>query len=631
MDFFSAQDQARAKTRTLIVYFVLAVAGIVAAIYFAAVLSLSILNNDSGTAGQMPIVWWQPQLFLFVLISVVAVVGISTVSKIVSLRSGGGVVARSLGGRRIQPNTRDPAERRLLNVVEEMAIASGCPVPEVYLLDKEDAINGFAAGYTPHDAAIAVTRGCLEKLNRDELQGVIAHEFSHIMNGDMRMNIRLMGVLFGVLVLAVAGRTLMEILRYMPRRRSNDKDSSGAIMLVIFLIGLSLFVIGYIGVFFGRLIQAGVSRQREYLADAAAVQYTRNPSGIAGALRKIGGESGSLIQNPHAQEAAHFFFANSLRFDLAGLLATHPPLKERIARIEGEGGILSERKERQPQAKEEFAPKPKAGRVGSKELIASIGVIGAAQLSYAESIQQSIDKDLRDEVHDPEKAQLLLFALLLDPDPGERAAQLNYLEKELGSSVRDAMGDLYVRLRRLPVTSKLPLVEMTIPALSMLDKAASDRFEARLKALAEMDKSVTMFEFALLQVVRTQLRRKLNPTGASPISNANVLAPAFFVVLSSLIYAEERSEEEYNLTFEAAIKEAPHFLGRGKLLSKEEADFRKLEEALDQLANASNRLKREILSALAQAVVWNGVIEENELEILRTVSICMDCPMPPLQ
>src|SRR5690606_28971990 len=245
-------------------------------------------------------------------------------------RQGGSVVAGLLGGLPVNPATDDPDERRLVNVVEEMAIASGVPVPAIYVLPGEESINAFAAGYGVHDAAVAVTRGALKHLTRDELQGVIAHEFSHILNGDMRLNIRLIGLLHGLLLLALIGRVL---LRSGGRSRGRRKEKGGSVQVA--LIGLGLVLLGYIGVFFGKLIKAAASRQREYLADAAAVQFTRNPEGIAGALKKIGAlGAGSRIVHPRAEELSHLYFASGLRSSFAGLFATHPPLVERIRRID---------------------------------------------------------------------------------------------------------------------------------------------------------------------------------------------------------------------------------------------------------------------------------------------------------
>jgi Zn-dependent protease with chaperone function len=330
MDFFEAQEEARRRTRRLVGLFAAAVLAIILAIYIPAHL----------LAGPGPVGRFDPALFGIVAGGVLLLVGAGSGYRTLQLRRGGPAVAELLGGRRIAPETTDPEERRLVNVVEEMAIASNLPVPAIYIMDDEEGINAFAAGHSPEDAAVAVTRGTLRSLTRDELQGVIAHEFSHILNGDMRLNLRLMGLLFGILLLAVVGRLLLNV-RSGPARRGGSgsgggkRGGDGRVVL----IGLVLILVGYIGVFFGRLIQAAVSRQREFLADAAAVQFTRNPAGIGGALLKIetsgeGGGAGSGVQNPHAEEAGHLFFASNLRRRALRGLATHPPLEERIRRID---------------------------------------------------------------------------------------------------------------------------------------------------------------------------------------------------------------------------------------------------------------------------------------------------------
>ena len=318
MDFFQAQDDARRRTRVLIALFAAAVAAIVVGVYVVVLLAAGIGIR------------FEPRLFAGVAGAVLLLVGGGSAYRTMQLRQGGPVVAALLGGQPVNPATDDPAERRLLNVVEEMAIASGVPVPAIYVLPGEEGINAFAAGYGVHDAAVAVTRGALKHLTRDELQGVIAHEFSHILNGDMRLNIRLIGLLHGLLLLALIGRVL---LRSGGRSRSRRKEKGGAVQIAI--IGLGLLVLGYIGVFFGKLIKAAASRQREYLADAAAVQFTRNPDGIAGALKKIGAlGAGSRIVHPRAEELSHLYFASGLTSSFAGLFATHPPLVERIRRID---------------------------------------------------------------------------------------------------------------------------------------------------------------------------------------------------------------------------------------------------------------------------------------------------------
>ena len=344
MDFFERQDQARRSTRRLIVYFIMAVILIILSIYIAAIAIFLGFNLNADS--ELPFEWWNSELFLWITGATVSVVVIGSLYKIFALSQGGVVVARSLGGRLIESNTPNPQERRLLNVVEEMAIASGTPVPSVFLLEKEKSINAFAAGFTPTDAVIGVTQGTLQILSRHELQGVIAHEFSHILNGDMRLNIRLIGVLNGILVIAMIGYA---ILRGTSRSSSSKKGGGGAVLA----FGAALFIIGYVGVFFGKLIKSAVSRQREFLADASAVQFTRNPDGLAGALKKIGGlVHGSRIKSSKAEEASHLFFSDGMHGKASPFLsmrnhkppvqtrsafsfmATHPPLETRIKRID---------------------------------------------------------------------------------------------------------------------------------------------------------------------------------------------------------------------------------------------------------------------------------------------------------
>lgn len=359
MDFFEAQEYARKRTKYLVLLFALAVLAISISIYFV-VIGSEFYFFSSKASKEQGFALWQADRLLYAFLGVGLIVAGCSFSKIAALKSGGGAVARSAGGRPVNSATSDPDERKLLNIVEEMSIASGVPMPEVYVLE-EEGINGFAAGFQPADAAIAITRGCIRSLNRDELQGVVAHEFSHILNGDMRMNIRLCGVLFGILAIAVAGRVVLgftsdaAFYSSSRRRRSSDNNSGGGIIIAVMLISFAIMAIGYIGVVFGRLIQSAISRQREFLADAAAVQFTRNPESIGGALKKIGGSSmRGRIQNPHAEELAHCFFANALKSNFGGAFATHPPLQERIQAIEPNWDgkfVVPEYKPKQQEAK----------------------------------------------------------------------------------------------------------------------------------------------------------------------------------------------------------------------------------------------------------------------------------------
>ena len=348
MNFFEAQDRARRNTAWMILLFILAVAGLV---FLTNLLLLAVLAYLKAGYFVFSVSelqsYFDPSVFVGVTVGVCLLIFGGSFYKTMSLSKGGPAVAEMLGGRLVPQSTSDLQQRQLLNVVEEMSIAAGMPIPKVYLLD-EHSINAFAAGQSPANAVIGVTRGALTQLSREELQGVIAHEFSHIFNGDMRLNIRLIGVLHGILLVGTIGYFILRSMRFAGRSRS--RKGGGAIVAILTL-GAGLMVIGYAGTFFGQWIKAVVSRQREYLADSSAVQFTRNKDSIAGALKKIGGSSGgSYIDAPTATEYSHAYFANGISSFWQSLFATHPPLEKRIKAIDPgwDGNFVSPEIRKQP-------------------------------------------------------------------------------------------------------------------------------------------------------------------------------------------------------------------------------------------------------------------------------------------
>ena len=413
MDFFQDQETARRKTGLLIAYFLAAVVLIILLSYAIVAGAFLLAGRHDGPRLHSAADLWDPGLFAAVSLGTLALIGGGSLYRVASLAGGGHNVAEMMGGRPLASQTTDPDERKILNVVEEMAIAAGTPVPPVYLLEQEDGINAFAAGYAPGDAVIGVTRGCIQDLTRDELQGVIAHEFSHILNGDMRLNIRLIGALYGILLISMTGWIIFRSTAYgnqYERRRDDDRRGANPWPLV----GLALYVLGYIGVFFGNLIKAAVSRQREFLADASAVQFTRNPDGIAGALKKIGALSeGSRVRNPEAQEASHLFFGDAVGH-LLGIFATHPPLVERIRRIDpsfdgdfsrirvGIAGVP--RPEADPPSTT-LRPPSRPGRevigFSPSRMVDRIGTVEPRQLAYASAVLGSLPDPLKALAYEP--------------------------------------------------------------------------------------------------------------------------------------------------------------------------------------------------------------------------------------
>ncbi len=645
MDFFEHQDNARRKTSLLVFYFVLAVALIIIAVYAVFwALFVGTSNTSDEAKPTPPPSLWMPDLFLWVAGGTTIVVAAGTAYKIIALSAGGESVARMLGARPVDANTTVPDERKLINVVEEVAIASGTNIPRVFILEADETINAFAAGFSPKDAIIGVTRGCTEKLSRDELQGVIAHEFSHILNGDMRLNIRLMGTLHGILVLGIVGLWIFRTAVYSPVARSSGSRKKGS-PLPFILLGLAVMLIGYIGVFFGKLIKSAVSRQREFLADASSVQFTRNPAGIAGALKKIGAAS-SRISSPNAEQASHLFFSNGLRGSLSGLMATHPPLDARIRRIDPsfDGNMKSpsrsERRTPDSAPAGRTTPDGMAGlalaaaaadgqtvAVQPDEMLQSVGNPQAEHLSYVSALLSSLPEEIRLAARDSDGAQALLCALLLDEDQTLREKQMELLLSAAEPLSRKTRA-LAPKAIELPAEARLPVVDMALTTLRDMDTKQADDLQELLKSLAAADEKISLFEYALL---RTMLRHIKSGSGSNrqPVKYYDIgpLLPYAAVVLSSLAHHGGTDGKEVAMVFSKGI--AGLSKKRINLLPPEQCGLEKVDEALDVLAAASPQVKKRLIAAAVQCVTANGRTSIAEIELLRAMADSLDCPMPP--
>ncbi|HEY1067209.1 MAG TPA: M48 family metallopeptidase, partial [Pirellulales bacterium] len=579
MNFFEQQDAARKSTGRLVVLFGLAVAGIMLSVYLVFAIAFAFAENRDGqpfTAQD----FFHPGLIVAVAIGVTLVVGGGTAYKVAQLAAGGQVVALELGGRRLAPDTRDPTERKILNIVEEMSIASGVPVPPVFMMDEEDGINAFAAGYSPNDAVVAVTRGCVEKLSRDELQGVVAHEFSHILNGDMRLNVRLIGVLNGVLLIGLIGYWVFRIALSSGGGRSRERDNSP---LAFLAIGLALIVVGSIGTFFGNLIKAAVSRQREYLADASAVQFTRNPDGIAGALKKIGGyHGGSKIKSPNAPEASHMYFAAGLN----SWFATHPPLADRIRRIdpnfngqmtsdgtgfvnEATAGFQGGMGRRADETRRREAAAAVAAASGAAQAagalppialdhaVAQIGRPTDEHVEYAKRIIERIPEPLLTAAHDAYAARMVIYSLLVGREPAIRDAQLAILARDADPAVERTTRQLLSIADELPRELRLPVVDVAIGSLTALSVRQFDAFKTTVDALIDADSRLTVFEWMVRKLLVKRLEPHFRP--APPPALVTLPLPQLVqdcsVLLSLLAHASGGSAEA---SFQAGASRLPN-------------------------------------------------------------------------
>jgi Zn-dependent protease with chaperone function len=652
MDFFAQQDRTRRKTKLLVFYFILAVAAIILSCYFVGLIIFSAAQSHHHYDEQPQLVLWNAKLFFGVTVGVLAVIVIGSAYKTNQLAGGGGSVATLMGGRLVDSNTTDLNERKLLNVVEEMAIASGVPVPQVYVLDQEQGINAFAAGHTTSDAAIGVTRGCIQMLSRDQLQGVIGHEFSHILNGDMRLNIRLIGIIFGLLCIATIGRILLRV-----RGSGRDKNP-------LPLVGLALMLLGFIGVFFGRLIQAAVSRQREFLADASSVQFTRNPGGLSGALQKIGQYSfGSKLESEHAPDMCHMFFGNGLGEPFFGLMATHPPIPDRIHAIDpawdGKFPTLDEKQievvKRAAISELEHRPKPlpdmpdffktvlggaiiaggsaeKPPVIKTRSVMPNLGKPTPLHLKYAEQLRDSLPDSVKAAAREPLDAVALIYAMLLSPDPALRDAQLAGLAQRVEPAVHQKTAALYPDVSSAATHARLPIVNLALGALRQLRAEQFNQFSPTLQWLIESDGKVELFEYVLQKIVLRHLT--LQFSGARPpvaqYYTLKPLVPDCAVVLSALANVGSADAAAVAKAFEtgAPYLRAPDD-GDLMLLPREQCGVDKIDAALNRLALAVPTIKRNLIEASVYTVGADGVMLESEAELLRAVADTLDCPIPP--
>jgi Zn-dependent protease with chaperone function len=644
MNFFESQDRARKNTFQLVFLFALAVVTLIIMTNLLVMVVFGFISSQQMHSGGALLQKMDWQKFALVSAAVVTVVIGGSLYKIMALSAGGRTVADGLGGQLIPQNTADLKQRRLLNVVEEMAIASGIPAPPVYILAGEPGINAFAAGFTPRDAVIGVTQGLIDHLSREQMQGVIAHEFSHIFNGDMRLNIRLMGVLNGILIIGLAGYFIMRSTAFSGRGRRDSKGGGQ-----ILALGIGLMVIGFAGTFFGGLIKAAVSRQREYLADASAVQFTRNPDGIAGALKRIGGlEQGSIVENPGAPEISHAFFAQGVSGFMQGLSATHPPLEKRILAIDphwdGEFEVvdkidpLRDEKDdgkKQTLSREELAQKAATVAVGATmatvaNAIDQIGNPKQETIDHARTLIAGLPEVITEAVREPFGARAVMYSFALDPGREVRDKQLMHLQAHADPDVFVLTQKLIPDMNGLDIKYRSPLIDMAIPALKQISISQYQAFKKNLTALIEMDSRIDLLEWSLQKILFTHLDGHFFKPAPPKVRYSNVrdLRQEVRLILSVMAYAGQQEQQDVEAAFSAAAQ-ALEF-GELQLRDKSRISVADLDMAMEKLEMLNPLAKPKLLQACAVSVMHDQKISAVETELLRAIASVLGCPMPPI-
>jgi Zn-dependent protease with chaperone function len=619
MNFFENQDQARQNTQKLFGLFFLSVLVMIGSIYIATLFLLKMA----------PRVWWHPGLFLIVAALTTGAIALGSIYKIICLREGGWVIAEQLGGRSLVYDMANEQERQLLNIVEEMAIASGISVPEVYILDRETSINAFAAGFTVNDAVIGVTSGSLEQLTRDELQGVIGHEFSHILNGDMALNLRLMGLLHGILFIYIAGELLL-------RTRGGSRDKG----MPLWAFGLILMAIGGIGLLCGRMIKAAVSRQREFLADASAVQFTRNPDGITSAFQKLA-KMDSRLASPHAEAASHMFFAKALNVDFwEAMLATHPPINERISRIKGVKVSNSVPKSSAGGSRHQDSMTMGFAGGGSNavtnsipaSVVKQVGSVTPEHYTKAQGLLLKLPESLRGGVREQQGAMAILFALTFDSqNPEIQERQLKWLREVQPPEIVEQSIILSADIIQLDANSRLPLVDLTIPTLRQMSVKECQRVCKCIQGLGIAKGKLSLWDFVLQLVLWHRLESYFNPAATITIQFNSIeeIWSDCLLLISVLARIGDENMDSIIYAFNSGVFRLPNAGQMEKPEIPLKLNLPDVKKSLERLRTASPKLKQGIVDACAHTVLVDNKVTIDEANLLRAIAITLDCPIPP--
>jgi len=668
IDFFQQQDRARHKTGLLVLYFAIAVVSIAAASYLAVFGILWFATKDTPESPP----FFNPVLMVAVVGTVGVIIGVGSLIKAFELRGGGKAVALALGGKEVVRDTTNPRERQLLNIVEEMSIASGIPVPVVFVLQHESCINALAAGHSSGDAVVAVSRGAIERLNRSELQGVVAHEFSHILNGDMRLNLRLISWIFGIMSVAVCGRLLLRIGTD-SSGDSSSEEKGGNVGLYFVAVGIVFLLLGWLGVFFGRLIQAAIARQREYLADASALQFTRDPYGISGALKKIGGfAEHSRLKSARLEESSHMLFSDGfLGHRFIGLLASHPPLDERIRRMDpsfdgrypevpmvaemamGDGfGPTASPSAVPSKAHSATSPTPgvsipgmpnipgvtwpalealPAIGIGPERAATHVGNVTPDAVDYASVLQDKFPPNVREALAEPFGARLLVYCLLLDARPDVRLLQLELIRQHAAPGEFEQTQTLAQVVTGLCDEMRLPLIDLAIPALRRMSPDQHQRFREQVAALVDADNQIGIFEYALQCVLARHLDQAFHVVQVPAGPGSPGLESEMIHVLSTLAWEGAADEAGALQAFSAGMRSGLFAKSDPpRLIPRTDSTLREFDTSLRRIAEASPSMKKRGIVAFAACILADCKVAAREFELLRAISATLDCPMPPL-
>jgi Zn-dependent protease with chaperone function len=658
MRFHTHQMEARKLSRRLVVLYVLAFVATVAVISFGIAFVLIILKLafDPHSAG--PVSWQRLSSMLFdqrfviafAALAVPLLIALPAWSRARELKRGSSRLLAWLGAKPLPRGSTDPDHQRLRNVVEEMSIASGIPTPSIHVFEHEDGINAMAIGFDPSHAALAVTRGCLLLLDRDELQAVVAHEFSHILNGDMRLNTRMLAPLYGLIWLSAVARYL-SFGKPGAMQRSNQggkKEFTG--IPHFWSLTIPVWLLGAAGAFCSRAIKASTFRQRERLADASAVQFTRQTQGIAGALKKMAALGlGARFTRAYPEDASHMLFGDGL--GAGRWLSTHPPVLERIRAVspgfhprelESTRRLLDQRLQQQAAAERvrsaqaqslaemaqsvAWALPAAAATFAVTRLADRVGEPGMSEVEYARQLRQSVPDGLAAAAAESDSARALVLALLVSLAPGEPEALFELIESEDSAALAGHVRALLPQVRDLHPALRLPLIQIAAPALRDLPDHQRVTLSGLIDRVIHAHGHVGIFEYALGRMLQASLSDRAGSSfGTLKLVQAQ---DALGQLLAVLAHAGHSEESEARRAWTQGMHRAlPGHSTRFPTLQNWSLV---LDTALPRLDRLDPLSKELLLESMLVTIRHDGVITIEEGDLLRAVCSVLHCPLPPL-
>jgi Zn-dependent protease with chaperone function len=557
--------------------------------------------------------FWYPKLFLFISIIITLVTIGTAVLYYLDLIDPSFFLKRMIGGREVRTGHLFKKEEQLLNIVEEMSIASGLPTPQVFILPNEKGINALSFGISSHSGSICVTQGCLEFLSRDELQAVIAHEFSHIRNEDGRLNTYLLAILSGVFVIPIYARIIVE-------SELCKHNKQNLIVFFFYCIGLILTYSSKPSILLITAVQRAISRQREFLADAFAVEITRNGDSLANVLKKIQlHKHSSLVNNSYAQEAAHMFFCCIYGEKQSHLLATHPPLSERIQRISPYQAQLIKTEQRLGGSEEwtQFMEDSKSASFDSANAI-------HANIQNAHNLIEHIPVEIHDACHSPVSAAYVVISLILDREKESiLSKQLSIIEKsslfERGNALL-----MFKDIAKLTKEYRLPLIEISIPYIQKLNTQDLKEFKHIVTDLVKADGTISLFDYSLFAILKHCLS-KTETKNRYRYSSLKPIMPECRLIFSTIAHVGHTNKEEAESGYAAA---AGRILLSSPILTSTFCDLAATAEALEKVSYAIRPLREAVFEACLICINHDKIIKVEEAELLKAISLLIDVPLP---